>query len=411
MAIHKNVWLRGSRKRLGGVVLYTRGGEQISRELAANVANPRTSAQMSQRIKLSNVVAMYRANKAWMLRYAFENKPARWSVFNAFTSANLSASLVALTKQESAAGAAVVAPYRMTDGTLPEIHVNENTESGLFETDLYCGALTLTVGTTIGELSQALIDNNNGIVNGMQLSLVENFQSVPNNMPRIITRAYELIIDTTSTALVSSRISSASFVTGGASDSHFLAYNGLLNGAAQGFVFVVSHTVAGKTHVSPSSMVLTDPAVYDSYISSAARDLAIASYGSSNTTPFLDSGEVTETVSGDVAITPSILGVQLGDNGNLVAAGQYLGDVAGGTTVRVLFNALPAGTISYVSLIGSSPDRQLTNVSASGNYIVGTMPTDPQELVRRIDVEVGGTLYSVSFSTNNGGDSGSGVTG
>lgn len=334
MAILMNGWRGQSRKKIGNDVTYVLKGQQIARSKAANIANPRTASQMTQRIKMSNVVAMYRANKSWMDRYAFENKKQKWSVFNAFVSANLSGSLVALTKQEAASGAAVIAPYRMTDGTLSEIHVNENIVTNLFETDLFVGALELGANTTIGELSAALIANNNGIVNGMQLSLVENFQDVQNNIPRVTTRAYELIIDSTSTALVSSRISSASFVTGGTAGAHVLAYDGQTGSSAQGILFVLSHTIAGKTYVSPSTMTMTDPAVYDSYTSSTAVDLAIQSYGSTNETPFLDSSEVAASTEGSVALTPTITGARLG-SGNFVSPGGVLGKTPSDTSVRL----------------------------------------------------------------------------
>ena len=118
MAILKSLIVRGGRKQIGGMVLYSRNGETIARELAAQVTNPRTPAQMEQRVKLSNLVAVYRANASWM-RGAFENKKDRESDYNAFVSANVGNNAVALSKSDVAAGAAVVGNYKITSGSLP----------------------------------------------------------------------------------------------------------------------------------------------------------------------------------------------------------------------------------------------------------------------------------------------------
>ena len=62
MAVLQNMWLRGAKKKLGGTVLYTQGGRTLQRELAPEVKNPKTPAQMGQRVKWANLVAFYRAN-------------------------------------------------------------------------------------------------------------------------------------------------------------------------------------------------------------------------------------------------------------------------------------------------------------------------------------------------------------
>ncbi len=59
-------------------MLYTQGGRTLQRELAPEVKNPKTPAQMGQRVKWANLVAFYRANASWMPK-AFENKKATQS--------------------------------------------------------------------------------------------------------------------------------------------------------------------------------------------------------------------------------------------------------------------------------------------------------------------------------------------
>lgn len=402
-----NGLLGNSRNKIGSIVTYVSKGQQIARSKAANISNPRTASQMTQRIKLSNVVAMYRANKGWMDRYAFENKPTRWSVFNAFVSANLSASLVALTKQEAAAGACVVAPYKMTDGSLPQIQINELVEQGVFTTDLFIGDLVIDAETTIGELSAALIANNNGIVQGMQLSLIENAQDVVNLIPRVVCRAYEFIINSSDTTLLTEKWGSAGLTTYTGGTSNAIAYDTMQGETA--FTFILSHTYGGKTHVGASYMVLNDPAVYESYTSSTAVDLAIQSYGSGNNTPFLDSTEAGSSASGDVTITPTILGVRVGTSGNFVSPGAYLGIFGGelNATLQINLSQEVDATGASVTATSSQGDTgSSTSVSISNRVLTATfaeVPFAPNLPITSVRVVVGGVNITANFAAADSG--------
>lgn len=291
MAILKNVVMRGASQRLGGIVLYTRSGETIARELAPSVSNPRTRVQMQQRVKLANVVSMYKANKFWMPG-AFEDKAEKETDYNAFVRFNLTDSRVALTKDAAAAGAGVVAPYKISSGSLGEIEL-EGTETGV-RTNLYTGNLVITAATTVGQLSAALLTNNNGITKGMQLSLIVNLQrrNEATSRPYIVVRAYEMIIDETSTKLVSEFIPQGLLETLDL-DGRPLFFNGssLGDGAA---AFILSRSEAGKMAVSTQSLrFYGNQSIYSIYTSAIAVESAIRSYGS-NETRFLDSTEASE---------------------------------------------------------------------------------------------------------------------
>lgn len=408
-----NGLLGNSRNKIGSIVTYVSKGQQIARSKAANISNPRTASQMTQRIKLSNVVAMYRANKGWMDRYAFENKPTRWSVFNAFVSANLSASLVALTKQEASAGACVVAPYKMTDGSLPQIQINELNNKGVYTTDLYIGDLEISSSTTIGDLSAALIANNNGIVNGMQLSLIENGQEVVNNIPRVVVRAYEFIINSADTTLLSEKWGSAGITTYTGGTSNAIAYDSIQGESA--FTFVLSHTYGGKTHVGASYMFLNDPAVYESYTSSTAVDLAIQSYGSGNSTPFLDSTEAGGASEGgsnpDVPYQANILGVQKNGVGTLIAPGSYFGTFSSENDWVIgvkMSRAIPSGATASVEITGEGADgySETEDVTISGDTITAhwdTAPYNPNYPLSEVVVYVNGVSANAEFSTDDPG--------
>lgn len=413
-----NGWRGQSRKKIGNDVTYVMKGQQIARSKAANVANPRTAPQMTQRIRLANLVGMYRANKSWMEKYAFEKKKQKWSTYNAFVSANISTSNVALTKGEAAAGAVVVAPYKMTDGTLPQIQINLIAESAVFTTDLYIGDLTITALTTIAELSAALIANNNGIVNGMQLSLIENEQEVVNNIPRVVVRAYEFIINEADTTLLSEKWGSRGLTTYQGESQNAIAYDEMAGASA--FTFVLSHTYGGKTHVGSSYMVLADPAVYESYTSSTAIDLAIQSYGSGNSTPFLDSTEAEGVAeggaSGDVPTTPSILNVATikadsTPNAN-VNPGSYIGGFVRETNVGLrigmstLTGVTPTGVTVFAMGGSSAVDGYTSSLTTAGNYITAVwaeVPFNPNLPISKVIVNTSNGNIEATFSTEDPG--------
>lgn len=283
--------MRGASKRLGGVVFYTRSGETVARELAPSVSNPRTEVQMQQRIKLANVVAAYKANKSWIAG-AFEDKSEKESDYNAFVRFNLTDSKVALNKSQAAAGASVVAPYQISSGSLPSIDCTGQTTG--VRSNLYTGNLIITEATTIGQISTALLSNNNGLERGMQLSLIVNIQRSDGNLirPYIVCRAYEFIINETSSELLSAYIPFGLLSTLEL-ESNPLFFNGesLGYGAA---AFVLSKTESGRLYVSSQTLrQFGDTSLYGFYTSDAAIAAAIQSYGE-NADRFLDSDRAKE---------------------------------------------------------------------------------------------------------------------
>lgn len=107
------------RGKLGEQVFTRTGGEQRARTYLKVISNPRTKAQMSQRVKLANLVGFYRLLRP-LLGDSFLRRPANLSSYNAFVKANLASSRVYLTKEQASSGYVVTAPYTITDGTLQQ---------------------------------------------------------------------------------------------------------------------------------------------------------------------------------------------------------------------------------------------------------------------------------------------------
>lgn len=395
MALFINGVLGSYRNKLGNIVTYVRAGENVARTKAANISNPRTAAQMSQRVKLANVVAMFRANSTWMARKAFSNKPARWSVYNAFTHANLTASRVALTKQQAAAGWGIVAPYQMTSGQLPSVEVS-NTVANVWETNLGVGSgFTIGPTTTVGMLSAALIENNNVLVPGFQLSQIINYQQQGADSYYIIARWFEIILDTTDDTLLSDRLD----ITHLGVNNNNLTFTKGQNDPVIGFCFVLSWTHSGQTYVSTQRMTLTDSTLYDTFTTEQAAEAAALSYGGGDEEPFLVSEYGSTGVNPNVDIPMSILSV------NSKVAGQYLGtgSAASNRLTVILSQATTDVTEVYLK-IGSTYYRSTATQSAptftvSDNVI--TINTQPIGSANEMAiVEVGATIGGVEFTIN-----------
>lgn len=407
MAILKSLIVRGGRKQIGGMVLYTRNGETIARELAAQISNPRTPAQMEQRVKLSNLVSVYRANSSWM-RGAFEAKKARESDYNAFVSANVDNNQVYLSKSDVASGAAVVGPYKITSGSLPVIETILNGAD--LVTNLYVGALTIGPDTTIGELSQALLANNNGLEEGMQLSVIINLQlaAAGSGVPYISVRAYEMIISTQSTVLITDVIPDGILESVGTTNKSLgLLTTNLGDGAA---AFILSKTSGGNTRVSTQSLVFFGSnAVYRGYTSPTAQAAAIASYGEGADT-FLSSNSAGGANA--VAATLALMGIEI-DAEEYVAGGHLTDSLAESVEVRFLFNKAIDSTavVSAYYRIGNSATRynldDITidpgNRSVSG--VVGNTTLPDSDAAFTMVVVVDGDEYPISlYQKHIGGD-------
>lgn len=371
MAIVKSVWLRGTKKRLAGTVLYQSQGRTLQRELATEVSNPRTEAQMTQRIKWSNLVNFYRANANWM-RKAFETKKTYQSDYNKFMSLNVSNSIVALTKTEAAQGACVVAPYQMTEGSLPAIEINKS--GAVWASNLYVdSAFVLNADTTVGALSASLLANNAGIERGDQLSFIRVTQnsSQATGIPFVIVRPYEMLIDASSTELVSKYLPLELLSVGSPADVPCILVQD--NGGAGGFTWVLSRTTSGKTRVSTSYLTQVDnAAIYSKYTSDEHRVEAIESYGEGKDV-FLDTNAAGAIPGFKEPI--SILSLNVGSQIYLSSSEAPTGHQLYEDSPYVLFNTDVPSNVTAVTLLlfgsadGSPTEYNCTGIERAGNKV------------------------------------------
>ena len=400
MAVLQNMWLRGAKKKLGGTVLYTQGGRTLQRELAPEVKNPKTPAQMGQRVKWANLVAFYRANSGWMPK-AFENKKATQSDYNKFMSLNASRSRIYLTKDQARQGACVIDSYQVSDGTLQPVDIFPTGDDWV--TNLYLtGLAKLDATTSVADFSKALLASNAGLRSGDQLSFIRVTQLFNNttDIPYIQLRAYELIINEQGLGLVKDFWPIELIALGEEQGTPALMVKN--NNKQGGFALIVSRTQGGRVLVSPSQITQVNmSSVINQYSSSSALAAAIESYGRGDEV-FLDSKGADPIAKNPTTL--SITGISSATGKVTAVPGSEvdMGDADWKTGMKVTFNQTITGDVELVELIQAEGDTTpATNttvadnvVTAEGDFEVGTSDLN---LPFKVRVVISGVEYSASF--------------
>jgi len=291
MAKVKSSGLRNYIGKLGGNVYYMRAGQNIARELAAQVSNPRTAAQMGQRTALANLVRFYQVSKSWMEARAFEFRKPNQSVYNALVSANISSTPVYLDKGDVDNGIVVAAPYRVADGSLPTIGAYYEAADDEFDLRINVGELTITNELTIAALSAAIIGGNTAQdwQEGDQLSVIvyEQGELLGTGQWKLAVASFEFIIDTEDSRLMSEVYPDFVGILDTNTDGDLVTDD--LGPLFEGFddtygfacVAVHSRTYKGATTVSREELALDGDASswLENYTGEAAKRRAGRSYG------------------------------------------------------------------------------------------------------------------------------------
>lgn len=403
MAIIDSIWLQGARKRLDNVVLYEAMGQTRSRKLRTSISNPRTQAQMTQRIKWSNLVNFYRANASWM-KYAFETKKQTQSEYNKFMSVNVTASQIALTKDAAASGACIVYPYIMTQGSLPSIEW-QNAPSVVKSNIFLTPNETMEDYNTVGEFSDALIQYNPALRERDQLSFIRLTQMVnaTTGYPYVIVRKYEMILSKTSSEALEDYWPVELFSAPGTETGNVLQVK--KENRQGGFLMIISRTIGGKTYVSTQGVVIVNnEAFIQQYSNVNAIQEAISSYGDSEEA-FLSS-----TTAGTTTQAPVLLSINyvILDEENFISGNQTPKWVEiEGTSAAVVFNDnLPAAAaISGSVMMTGGQEAALVSPIATGNRVTFQMPDvvgdNDNAHVYRITITVAGTDYVITFADWN----------
>lgn len=405
MSIVNNMWLRGSKKRLGGSVLYQAMGQTRQRELAAEVRNPRTQSQMAQRVKWANLVNFYRANASWM-KFAYETKKTNQSDYNKFMSLNVPNSRIYLPKSIASQGGCIVDAYVMTQGSLASIEILQAQNN--WQTNIYTPGLLEGVTTyTVGEVSRAILGANPAIHEGDQLSFIRFTQQTNSvtGVPYVVVRKYEVIINSNDLRLFFDFMPDGIIDFGGAVGSEAMVIKN--TGNAGGFLMCLSRTVGGKTFVSTQSIIVANnSALIEAYSSDAALQAAIDSYGESEE-PFLTS--TTADLDTQAAVSASILALTINTTQGVPGQRVVVPSLGGGMTATARFNKDMGGTLTSATLVfyaqGVKVECPCTLDEIAGNTVSLTvddnLDTYEDAVISDFYVTIDGVDYRAAFLVLN----------
>lgn len=352
MAIVKSAGLRNFVGKHAGNVYYIQKGVALAREKAAQVTNPKTAAQMVQRVRLANLVNFFRVNKEWMKKYSFEKLRPYLSIYNEFVGANMKNS-VPLTKSEAATGVVLPAQLVVTKGTLPSIgSLNVSDANGDAVSTINVGSVL----NTVGELSNALINIVGGWKEGDQLSaIVIGFCA---GKPCAVN-ATEMVLDTESIdEIPGSLFVKDNFVAVDIADGLGGSYATVDNGFA--VALIQSRRVDGKILVSSETLSLSQKAMelLGNATTEDAYNAAMDSYKQSEQ-PFLDpeQGGTKKLCTISKIVSPTEGGAILGPT--IVPEGTK-------TTMKMVPNT--GYKLSYYTIDGARIDPSASEQTTGASY-------------------------------------------
>jgi hypothetical protein len=270
--------------RVGNMRFYERNGEIIGVSLPNGIRNPKSPAQMQQRIKMNNILNMYKYIKGY-LQQNFEGIIGNKNASSFFRSYNLMKTPVWLTKAQKESYKFVLAPYVVAQGRIPT--VGYEFRDGVFVSDINVGDLEINDETEERVLSSVICGNNEGWTNNDTLQVILLRQK------RVGSLEEEIAHPTCCSILVNldnasaTKIGEIPVLESLSNMSRFSLCNidGKLSVRVDDtteytYTFAIVHGRGqGRDKiVSSQQLCLSDTALYDSYCSSEAFNQAYESY-------------------------------------------------------------------------------------------------------------------------------------
>ena len=155
--------------KAGNMSYFEVNGETIGRSFHTSIKNPKTEAQMKQRIKMNNILNMYKYIKGY-LQQNFEGIIGNKNASSFFRSYNLMKTPVWLTKAQKESFKFVLAPYVVAQGRITS--VNYEFRDGVFVSDINVGDQEINDQTEENILSSVICRNNEGWTNNDSLQVI-----------------------------------------------------------------------------------------------------------------------------------------------------------------------------------------------------------------------------------------------
>lgn len=284
MAIYKGT----AGKRIGSVGNETYSvvkGQNVVREKPAQVANPRTYAQMEQRSIFVDAVRFYEHANKNLFKFAFEDKRSYESDYNAFMRANSKNGVNISPSMSADYRFPAIGNWLLTSGSLQNVPSVE--EDGHLAIELTTAATEAI--TTVGALSTKLLADfpwlkEGDIITGVYIQSSayefseEDLRVLYNDDAASKWTVQQFRINTSSAAT----LTSVGLLNIAADEYLVKFYEQLDDNSVGGFALIVSREVPGGVKVSTSS--ITNNTAAKTFLTAFARNKAriIAQWGLSD---------------------------------------------------------------------------------------------------------------------------------
>lgn len=192
---------RGSTKSLTFSVLK---GAQITKDRVTDVANPKTMSQTEQRIPFAQAVKFYKHAIAQLYRFAFQDKKAKESDYNAFIRHNVARACSVSLDNYKNNNYPSIGNYLMSAGDLVQADYNNNTSNFLLNVGTASGAVS-----TIGALTPVIKAKYPTLVDGdivtfvlLTTSVGDDYELTEQKAPKM--RIIQFVLDAESTVTLQS---------------------------------------------------------------------------------------------------------------------------------------------------------------------------------------------------------------
>lgn len=269
--------------RIGGIRVYEVNGETIGVSIPQKIKNPKSVAQMKQRIKINNILAIYRFIKPF-LQNNFEGIRGNKNAASFFRSYNLMLNPLWLQEREKLFDYCVLAPYVVSQGRIPS--VSYEFKDDCFCTDINIADDDLNDDMMIQMLTATIKAFNEGWATGdsLKILLVRQQKMTETDQHLHYPECASIAIELTNSKNSIKSIPMLDVPEGfgrlslcnkdgklavRVSDTEHYTYG-----------FAVVHTKGEGMDVKASSqtLCLSDNALYDYYCSDEAMTLALKSY-------------------------------------------------------------------------------------------------------------------------------------
>lgn len=269
--------------KIGGIRAWESNGRTIVASYDVKCRNPKTEAQMKQRLKLINILNNYRVLKPALLEN-FEGIAGNRNAATFFRKYNLRQKPVWLTKTDALYHKVVLAPYCVSQGIITPIEYSLSS-AGL-TSNIELGTTDKEVTTDVTNLAHAILQNHEDWSNGDTLQIVAMRQSLKDNLKSDSSRAemeaVTLIMTTGKNQPLDSVVGVNHLKSMGITIANHDGRLGIDISNRSDYVYALALVHGRGTGIkrllSTQNLVLSDTSIYDHYASSEQMVEALKSY-------------------------------------------------------------------------------------------------------------------------------------